>query len=164
MPVLVVGADHPLGETIARRLAQPDREVRAFVSSTKIGAQLRTIGIKVAVGDLSDEGHIAAAASRCFAVVLVEAALTDGRDLAFATTSSARLGWARAVGAAGVARALWVGEDPPFIEVAEVGTVVTGARAHPDIADEVARLDDLAALEGFKVFGPAADRNRPNRL
>ena len=51
MPVIVVGADHPLGEVIARKLAAPDREVRAFISSADSHAPLRSLGIKVAIGD-----------------------------------------------------------------------------------------------------------------
>ena len=71
MPLLVVGADHAIGEAIVRQTLAPGREVRAFVTDPAKGAQLKVLGAKVAIGDLSDEGHIAAAATRCFAIAFV---------------------------------------------------------------------------------------------
>ncbi|HSL26427.1 MAG TPA: hypothetical protein VLA54_09115 [Acidimicrobiia bacterium] len=145
MPVLVVGADHPLGEAIVHRLAAPDREVRAFVSTPGSSAGLRQAGIKVAVGDLSDDSHIGGAATNCFGIVFVEPALEDGRELAFATPQATRDGWARAAVDARVTRVIWVGTGLPTVRAAEVVLVTTANRSAADIAEEVARLDDAAS-------------------
>ena len=123
MPVMVVGADHPLGEVIARKLAAPDREVRAFISSVDSHGPLRSLGIKVAIGDLSDESHVEAAATSCFTVVFVEPALGDGRDLAFAAPEAAAQGWAKAAAGAGVKRVIWVGSGAPPVKGPEMAAV-----------------------------------------
>jgi nucleoside-diphosphate-sugar epimerase len=145
MPVIVIGADHPLGEAIVSRLASPDREVRAFVSSPAAATGLRVRGIKVALGDLSDEGHVAAACTNCFSAVLVIAATTDGRELGFAASAPEVLdGWVRAVSEAGVRRVIWVGPHHPAAGAREEATV-----DHQDpeqVASSVARLDDAARL------------------
>ena len=143
---MVVGADHPLGETIARRLAGPDREVRAFISSASSHGPLRSVGIKVAIGDLSDESHVEAAATSCFTVVFVESALEDGRELAFAEPEAAARGWTTAAKSAGVKRVIWVGDRAPALEGPEVAVVALDDRSPDEIADEVAFLDDLAEL------------------
>ncbi|MGQ0848613.1 MAG: NAD(P)H-binding protein [Actinomycetota bacterium] len=146
MPVMVVGADHPIGEAIVNRLLGPGREVRGFVSSPEIGARLKMAGVKVAVGDLSDEGHLGAACASCFAVVLVAPALVDGRDLAFAAPEAAARAWALAAVAANVKRAIWVGADPPPLRTPEVAVVATERLTPAEVADRVAILDDLATL------------------
>ena len=146
MPVLIVGADHPLGEVIARKLAAPDREVRAFISSVNSHGPLRSLGIKVAIGDLSDESHVEAAASSCFTVVFVEPALGDGRDLAFAAPEAAAQGWANAAAGAGVKRVIWVGTGAPPVKGPEMAAVSIDDRSQEAVAEEVAFLDDLAQL------------------
>ena len=143
---MVVGADHPLGEVIARKLAAPDREVRAFISSVNSHGPLRSLGIKVAIGDLSDESHVEAAAASCFTVVFVESALEDGRELAFAPPEAAARGWAKAAKGAGVKRVIWVGDRVPAVNGPEVAAVAVDNRSPEEIADEVALLDDLAQL------------------
>lgn len=143
---MVVGADHPLGEAIARKLAAPDREVRAFISSVNSHGPLRSLGIKVAIGDLSDESHVEAAATSCFTVVFVEPALGDGRDLAFAAPEGAALGWAKAATGAKVKRVIWVGAGPPPVKGPEMAAVAIDNRTPEEIAEEVAFLDDLAQL------------------
>jgi uncharacterized protein YbjT (DUF2867 family) len=146
VPILVVGADHPLGAAIVKRLLDPEREVRAFVSDAEIGAELKTLGAKVAVGDLSDESHLAAAATRCFDVAYVSDSLKDGRELAFLSPSETAVAWARAAAASGVTRVIWIGADPPSIDVPEVATVDVTELSIPEIVEEVLRLDDLATL------------------
>ena len=146
MPVMVVGADHPLGEVIARKLAAPDREVRAFISSADLHGPLRALGIKVAIGDLSDQSHIEAAATSCFTVVFIEPALGDGRELAFAAAEAATTGWAKAATDAGVKRVIWVGAGAPPVKGLEMAAVTVDNRTPDEIADEVAFLDDLAQL------------------
>lgn len=146
MPVIVVGADHPLGEVIARKLAAPEREVRAFISSADSHGPLRSLGIKVAIGDLSDESHIEAAANSCFTAVFVEPALGDGRELAFAAPEAAARNWAKAATGARVRRIIWVGNSAPSIAGAEMAVVAVATRSEEEIAEEVAMLDDLAQL------------------
>ncbi len=58
MPVIVVGADTPQGRAVVEGLVEPGREVRAFVSDPIVGAELRDMGVKVALGDVSDDSHI----------------------------------------------------------------------------------------------------------
>jgi len=146
MPVIVVGADHPLGEVIARKLAAPEREVRAFISSANSHGPLRSLGIKVAIGDLSDESHVEAAATSCFTAVFVEPALGDGRELAFAAPDAAARNWAKAALGARVQRVIWVGNSAPSINDAEMAVVAIDSRSQEEIAEEVAMLDDLAQL------------------
>lgn len=146
MPVLVIGADHPLGETIAAHLVAPEREVRAFVSSVEVVPRLRQMGVKVAVGDLSDEGHIEAACANCFTAVMVEPALSDGRELAFATAERAAQGWAAAASEARITRVIWVGDNPPLFATPQSAVVSLNGRTSAEVADEVAYLDDVAVL------------------
>ena len=53
MPVIVVGADTPVGLSIVSALIEPDREVRAFVTDAEVGVSLKARGVKVALGDVS---------------------------------------------------------------------------------------------------------------
>jgi uncharacterized protein YbjT (DUF2867 family) len=146
MPVIVIGADSPLGESIAGRLAAPDREVRAFVSSPAAGARLRQSGIKVAIGDLSDEGHIGVACTHCFGAVMIEEALRDGRELAFASPEQAASGWVAAAAEARIIRVIWVGANPPALSSPQSAVVSVESRSAKEVADEVAYLDDVAQL------------------
>jgi uncharacterized protein YbjT (DUF2867 family) len=145
MPVIVVGADTPNGRAIIEGLIEPRREVRAFVTDPGTAADLRQSGVKVALGDVSDDSHIQGAATNCFTAVLVAEAARDDRDRAFAATESQVLaGWAAAVTASNVTRVIWV-------EDGEVPT--TGAResvrvspSHPTVVAEVVALDTAVAL------------------
>jgi nucleoside-diphosphate-sugar epimerase len=148
VPVLIVGADHPVGLMIATRLAAPNREVRAFISSPDLGPRLRELAIKVAVGDLSDQSHVAAAATRCFSIVMIEAALSDGRELAFADAESTRLAWSRAATEAAVTRAIWVGDYPPPLATPESAVVPSADRAEEEVVAEAVSLDEIAVLPG----------------
>jgi hypothetical protein len=145
MPVIVVGADTPPGLAICHGLYRPSREVRAFVSDDVIAAELRQLGLKVALGDVSDDSHVEAATTRCFSAVLVAEAAVDGRERAFATGAAAVLsGWARAITAAGVTRAIWVMTgEPPTPGPAEMATVDPEA---PDLVARVVSLDDAQTI------------------
>ena len=144
MPILVVGADHPIGFRIVEALVHPDREVRAFVSDPAIGTRIKSLGAKLAIGDLSDEGHLSAAATNCFSIAFVEPAITDGRELSFLNATEIPASWARAAAEARVMRVIWVGEAAPSFSVKEVATVDTSDQSL--VAAEVARLDDLQRL------------------
>jgi NAD(P)-dependent dehydrogenase (short-subunit alcohol dehydrogenase family) len=54
MPVVVTGADYPLGRAVALELAAGVGEVRATVRTRAAVGALRAAGIRVAVTDLSD--------------------------------------------------------------------------------------------------------------
>jgi len=154
MPVVVVGADTPLGARVVAALAGRAGEIRAFVSDEAAGAALRERGLKVAVGDVSDASHVGAAALGCFAAVLVEACTTDGRALDFAADPAAVIdAWAGALSEAGVRRIIWLGgaagPPPPVRRAApEVAGVRTDLLSAEAAAAEVARLDDAATLGG----------------
>lgn len=145
MPVMVVGADTTQGGEITQRLLDPDREVRVFVTDPEVAEEWRRSGAKVALGDVSDDSHVAAACLNCFSVVLVAHAARDQRLRSFADSDDAVFrGWARAVSTAGVQRVIWVLEsEPPEVTGPEVAVVDPGM---PDIAGRVFRLDEAATL------------------
>ena len=151
MPVIVVGADTPLGEPIVAALLARSGEVRSFVTDPITGAAFREQGVKVAVGDLSDGSHVGAAACNAFTAVLVEAAVDDGRSLAFAADSTEVMtAWVGGLRAAGVRRAIWVGDPPPELvddSAPEASVVATAGRTAEEIAEAVADLNDRETLE-----------------
>lgn len=144
MPVIIVGADTAMGRSIVATLMEPDREVRAFVTDIGVAEELRSEGVKVALGDVSDQSHVSAACTRCFSAVLVTEAANDGRERSFAKTPADVLhGWVDAVREAAVTRVIWVGEGAGDIAGVETATVEL---SHPDIPARVAELDDLREL------------------
>lgn len=145
MPVIVVGADTPPGLAILDGLHNPPREVRAFVSDEDTGFDLKQRGFKVALGDVSDEGHVEAALTSCFSAVLVAEAATDSRERAFAGSSQEVLeGWARAVTRSQVSRVIWVIEgSAPAATSSEVATVDPAAG---DLVAKVVALDDAQTI------------------
>ena len=150
MSVLVVGADTPRGQAIVDALAGQESQLRVFVSAEDVAAELRARpGVHVAEGDVSDASHVEGAATRCFTVVFVTTAAVDARERAFARTDTAVLkGWCDAARECGVTRAIWVLDpahadwEPPVAAPEQVVLPLD----HPDLAAEVARLDDAAEL------------------
>jgi putative NADH-flavin reductase len=146
MPVIVVGADTPIGERILERFTGSDREVRAFVTDPDVALTWRARGVKVAVGDVSDDSHLGGACLHCFSAVLVMTAAQDERERAFAASPAAVLAsWARAAEAGGVRRMIWVGDIPPPSSTGPELAVVSPG--HPDLVEEVHRLDAVLALD-----------------
>jgi nucleoside-diphosphate-sugar epimerase len=145
MPVIVVGADTAQGRAVVEGLVEPGREVRAFVSDPDAGAELRERGVKVALGDVSDDSHVQGACMNCFTAVLITEAALDERERSFATNERQVLeGWALAAAASGVTRVIWVHDgEPPPVRVKEVRTV---SPDHPDLVAEVSALDDARFL------------------
>ncbi len=145
MPVIVVGADTEAGRLIIDRLNHPEREIRAFVTNEATALELKEEGVKVALGDVSDESHVQGATMRCFSAVLVGEAAMDDRERSFAATSQDVMsGWARAVTNSGVKRVIWVtSDDPPEVAISEVATVDP---ADPELAERVAALDDAQTI------------------
>lgn len=145
MPVIVVGADTQPGRAVVEELVDPRREIRVFVSDADQAADYRDRGLKVALGDVSDESHVEAAAEMCFTAVLVAEACHDARERSFADHPEQVLrGWARASGNAKVNRVIWVTDiEPPATDVPEVTTV---SPSHPDLAATVAKLDNAQRI------------------
>jgi nucleoside-diphosphate-sugar epimerase len=145
VPVIVVGADTPAGVAIVDALLQPGREVRAFVSDEMAAAGLRRRGVKVALGDVSDDGHVEAASTRCFSAVLIAEAAVDGRERSFAATArEVEEGWARAISASKVRRAIWVSSLPPPADGAAESALVDPG--DPNLVSRVVALDDAQTL------------------
>ena len=145
MPVIVIGADTPVGTAIVGGLVEPGREVRAFVTDVESAAALKNLGVKVAIGDVSDETHIEGAATRCFTAVLVGEAATDARERSFAPDpESVHRAWSRGISASGVKRAIWVIDgEPPSSRVGEVAVVTPD---DPDLVEKVVAIDDARTL------------------
>jgi putative NADH-flavin reductase len=158
MPVMVVGADTDAGRALIDGLVAPGREVRAFVSDPGSVAGLRALGVKVALGDVSDESHIQGSLTNCFTAVLITEAASDNRERSFATSVGQVIkGWASAAAASGVTRVIWVHDgDPPTVAVAEVRTVSPDS---PRLVEEVVALDDARLLpqERSDVGGGVAE-------
>ena len=145
MPVIVVGADTEVGRAVVDGLVEPGRELRFFVTDIDAATELRRAGVKVALGDVSDDSHIQGASIDCFTAVLVAEAARDSRERSFASSEEQVLrAWAKAVAASGVTRVIWVhdGETPP-VTVEEVATV---SPDHPRLVEEVVALDDARSL------------------
>jgi len=152
MPVIVIGADTKAGESAVRALLPRDGEVRAFVSDPQSATRLKALGVKVALGDVSDASHIGGAGLNTFSAVVIEEAADDDRERSFATDRQAVVqSWAEGLKDAGVRRIIWVGSPhvPPELASAapETAAVATGNAPLADIAAEIARLDDLDRLE-----------------
>jgi putative NADH-flavin reductase len=150
MPVIVVGADTPLGEAIVAALVSRGGETRAFATDPERAAALRALGAKVAVGDLSDGSHVGAAAYNTFTAVIVEDAAFDGRQFSFAADATEVLEtWGGAVRDSRVQRVIWVGNPPASLEAPfapEFAVVTPNDRSDEEIAVEVADLNDRATL------------------
>jgi uncharacterized protein YbjT (DUF2867 family) len=143
MPVIVIGADSPLGASIVDTLRGRPGERRAFVGTPEAGEPLRSAGFKVAVGDISDSTHVEGAVFGCYTAVLVAEAAADGRDLAFAEDPDAVIdGWLTAVTASAVPRVILVGPARPAPPGVEWAVVDPTGRSAAEVAAEVARLDE----------------------
>jgi putative NADH-flavin reductase len=146
MPVIVIGGDTAAGLSILEEMIEPGREVRAFVSDAAIGAELKQLGVKVAVGDVSDESHIEAASTRCFTAVLISEAARDDRERSFARTESEVMsGWSAAVAASGVSRVIWVHDgEPPPAQGREIAVV---SPDDPNLVKMVVDLDEAQIIK-----------------
>lgn len=147
MPVIVIGADHPIGQAIVGRLTTSGGEVRAFVTDRDRGELMRSAGIKVAIGDVSDGSHVGGAAIGAHTAILVVPAAADGRDPAFAAVEEVPDVWARAMAGAGVTRVIAVGDDPvPLAGIPETASVSVTGRSPGEIAEAVAALEGADRL------------------
>lgn len=143
---MVVGADTERGRRITERFLDPEREVRAFVTDPGAAEDLKAGGAKVALGDVSDDSHLAGACLNCFSVVLVADAARDDRTRSFAADPGTVLeAWAKAVDSAAVQRVIWVlsGDPAPSVSIEEVAVVDP---EDPDMVEAVFRLDEARRL------------------
>jgi uncharacterized protein YbjT (DUF2867 family) len=69
MPVVVTGADRPLGRAVTRALAAQGLEVRATVREAPAAVALRALGVPVSVGDLSDPLRFGAVLEGAYTVI-----------------------------------------------------------------------------------------------
>lgn len=151
MPVIVIGADTPLGEVIIEGLMPRESEVRAFVSDVDKGLELRRRGAKVAIGDLSDGSHVGGAATRAFCAIFVASSASDDRERSFADTPlEVYRQWRDGLADSGIKRILWVDENPPppFIadSAPETVHVDVSAKTPQQVSEEVARLEDAQSV------------------
>ena len=149
MPAIVIGADTDIGRAVVTALLNRQGEVRAFVSQAPVGAELKKLGVKVALGDVSDASHIGPAARNAFSAILIAEAAADERERSFATDPQAVFAvWAEALMDAGVKRIIWVGPSRAPKKLTTMETeffaVATRERDPAEIGREVAKLDDAA--------------------
>lgn len=145
--MIVVGADTPFGSAIVEALLEPGREVRAFVSDPVAAATFKRLGVKVALGDVSDPSHIEGSCLNCFSAVLVTEAAVDQRERAFASNRDAVLqGWVEAVSDAAVQRVLWVDSGANVPAVVGIESAVIDASSAREVASEVVALDNAIEL------------------
>ena len=75
MKVLVTGATGFVGPRIVHALRTEGRDVRALVRRPDRGAHLASLGVELAVGDVTDAASVSAAAEGCTHVVHLVAIL-----------------------------------------------------------------------------------------
>ena len=152
MPVIVVGADTEVGRAVATALSGNVAELRAFVTDVSEAPSLKASGIKVAVGDVSDDSHVSGAAYRTFCAILVAEAAVDARERSFASDSQdVVVAWGRALDQAGTTRAIWIGSgtlDPTPVRdaVEEFAFVDPSGRSQSDTVTEVVELENAMRL------------------
>jgi uncharacterized protein YbjT (DUF2867 family) len=147
MPVIVVGADTPVGLDLISGLLETGQEVRAFVTDPTFRGRFQPRGVKVATGDVSDASHVEGACTNVITAVLVTEAASDERDRSFAGSPQEVLaGWVDAVRSAGVHRVIWVdpGEPPPAGVTQEA--VVSSALDRASLVSRVIELDEAAEI------------------
>lgn len=123
MPAIVIGADTPQGVRILEALANREGDLRAFVSTPEVRAELLAKGIRAANGDVSDGTHVGSAAIGAFCAVCISTATHDDRERSFASTPAAVVSqWADGLKDAGVQRIIWVScDDVDGSPLGEVG-------------------------------------------
>lgn len=149
MPVIIVGADTPVGRGIVETLTAGSGEVRVFVTDPQRAEEFRRAGCKVAMGDVSDSSHVALAAFECFTAVLIADAAIDDRERAFAQTPRSVLeGWQEAIGEAGVQRQIWIEptdrDGLPIIPSGKELAVLSAAE--DELAQQVATINELESI------------------
>lgn len=136
-----------------KTLSSRDGEVRAFVSDAIAGVRLKSLGVKVAVGDISDASHVGAAATGCFSVVAISEAAVDNRERAFASTANDLVeAWSEAIADASPQRVIWVQypDTPgPSLHAPEVLVVEADGFELEELAERVTIAEDAASLDNL---------------
>ncbi|HSF87519.1 MAG TPA: hypothetical protein VLG28_17910 [Acidimicrobiia bacterium] len=154
MPVIVVGADTEVGRAAVDALLPDAAEVRAFVTDPNAIDPLKALGVKVAVGDVSDGSHVGGAALNAFCAVLVQEAATDERERSFANTVKEVIAaWAEGLRDSDVHRTIWVGDvavgqagEVLAAATPEFASVPTADRSPDEIAADIARLESSSTV------------------
>lgn len=152
MPMLVVGADTPLGRRIVDAAAERAGEIRVFVSDEDAAEDFRSRNAKVALGDVSDASHVGGAAIGCFTAVLIAEAASDGRERSFASDPQAIIAsWVSASVEAGAQRVIVVGGPvgsrvDAALQAAPESARVTAIEDEEAAARSVMKLDDARRL------------------
>ena len=102
--ILVTGANGFVGRHVVRELAGAGKRVRALVRGTKGAAALEAVECELAVGDVTDESAVAAAADGCDAVVHLVAIIHGRRGEFERVIAGGARNVAAAAAAAGVSR------------------------------------------------------------
>ena len=154
MPVIVLGADTRLGTAIVEGLLPEAAEVRAFVTDRAVARSLKARGVKVAIGDVSDESHVGSAVTNAFCAILLVEAATDDRERSFASSPSQVVAaWAAALKGAGTTRVILVGDrdadrDEVGPPVGQFASVAVAGRNLEDIVSEVLELEGARRISG----------------
>ena len=151
MPVIVIGADTPIGAAVIDALLLRGGEVRAFVSDVAVGVALKERSAKVAIGDLSDGSHVGSAALNAFCAVVVAEAAIDNRERSFAGDPEAVVSaWAEGLADAAIKRIIVV--DHPAVPVVGLAAVtaefavIDGRQSTQDIAARTVELEGADSI------------------
>lgn len=138
MPVIVIGADTPLGHQVVRTLEPASGEIRIFASDADAVGEYRSFA-KVAVGDISDGTHVGGAAIGAFCAIVIAATAHDERERFFAaTTDELYRQWADGLADAGISRVIVVGapaEIPDPVHLDSIGAeyvLISTSHQSPD--------------------------------
>lgn len=149
MPVIVIGADTPIGASVIDALLPREGEVRAFVSDVATGLALKERAAKVAIGDVSDGSHVGGAALNTFCAIVVTEAAVDDRERSFAGDPAAVVAaWAEGLADASVTRLIVV--DHPDVPI----SALEGVAEQYAVVD--GRLDGDAVAARIRVLEAAA--------
>lgn len=155
MPVVVTGADEPLGRLVVDRLVGQGLDLRATVGTRDAVAPLVALGVKTAVSDLVDTERFGAVVEDAHTVIHVRGLLDAVETLPDVVAALPDSGVSRVVT---VAR---LGRDHPSLDAlraADVDVVllrvvglpgprqVAGAIRADDLADALVAADRLRAL------------------
>lgn len=145
--MIVVGADTVVGRAIIEGFLDPQREIRAFVTDPVCAEELKRLGVKTALGDVSDDTHVGAACTNVHTAVLIGEAAIDDRERAFAISYDQVFdGWARAISEASVKRVIWVSTESHPTDLAPEEVDVSPVASTDEIVRSVVSLDSSASI------------------
>lgn len=158
MPVVVTGADEPVGALVVDRLVGQGLDLRATVSSREAVAPLVARGVKTAVSDLQDTERFGAVLEGAHTVVHVRGLLSAVDSLPDVVSALPESGVARVVTVAALGRThtaleelRGAGVDVVLLRVVGLPgpRPVSGAVRPDDLADALVAADRLRGLHGW---------------